>query len=123
MTRHARTLAGMLVLLAMTFSLAETVWAAMCASPGDAVAAAVTGRPGPMPGHDCPPAGDQPADEESPQCPLGGFGGPQGCVAASLPGLAPVMPQSWIGVTAIVVTEPHRFVSTPSAAPFHPPRA
>jgi len=151
MTRHARTICGLLVLLAMTFSLAETVWASMCAPPGAAViaasaqAAAATsdtveaasdeaaateaasadaapaGKESPMPGH-CPPAGEA-GDDEPSECPFGFFGGPQGCVAASLPGLSPVTPQASAGRIATVIAEPHRFASATSIVPFHPPRA
>jgi len=122
MTRTARTVSGIFVLVALTFSMAETVWAAMCAPPGAAVMATVVESEHSMPGHGCPPAGELPGNDPS-ECPLGLFGGPQGCVAASLPALSPVLPQSWTGTTASVAAEPPRFVSTPSMAPFHPPRA
>jgi hypothetical protein len=139
MHRRARFLVGLVLLVTMGLSIAETVWAATC-SPNMGVGSAMASMDGMegMPGMEhMASMGDVPADDDcmpghSPEPWNGGDGGPcpfspagasQGCVAASLPAcganVATLDPIDMI-VAVSAETTPHMLRT---ASIFHPPKA
>lgn len=122
MERRTRYIAGLLTFVALTFSLAEGVWASTCALEMGMSAPTSHGMPA---GHDCltghPGERDRP---DVPDCPFGPVSAAQGCVAAaSLPAASVVeialSPES---TSLAPTTETERQLLLGSAL-FHPPKA
>ena len=88
MRRRTRIFSGLIALVALTFSLAEGVWASTCAPDMDMSHAEMTmAEPAEgATGHDCltdPQHDESPAGEHTPQCPFGPATSTQACAAAA----------------------------------------
>lgn len=126
MIRRTRRVAGLLTLLALTFSLAESAWAATCAvsMPAGTRAEAIPEGPAGMqeashdPDRDCTRA----PDEEP--CPFSSPVAAQVCLGiASLPATEEPLPAAVSrGVTQVFVLPPRSDLLLESSV-FRPPRA
>jgi hypothetical protein len=128
MTRRRRFVPGMLMLAALTFSLAESVVASTCVPMqvmGGSVRAVETGAMA----HDCAPdAGsthaDDPGDRNPFHCPFGPMTAAQGCTAAaSLPAPSAGVGEIGSGVVASTPFDDPEHDLLLAAPPFHPPKA
>jgi hypothetical protein len=122
--KRLRLLVRLFVLVAMMFSLAESVWASVCASMAT-MAVSDTAMSGDMPGMPAMPGPDeQQSDDNGPSCPHGPAAVAQGCLtAASLPANSaePLAFTDRRAVYASVTAPAHGRIY--NATPFHPPRA
>lgn len=126
-------MAGLIALIALTFSLAESVWASTCASgmgvagtavAGTAIAGTATADPAADP--DCAHGGassERKGEPAAPHCPLGAAATAQGCLAAaSLPSVAIDIPVSRAAAEAGHFSHPVRHKQVSDHTLFHPPR-
>lgn len=122
--RTRRTLGAVLTLLALTLSLAETVWASTCAPMGmDPVTAAV--EHGTQPDSDChgQSHGEQDGADPESQCPFSPAV-TQGCAAAaSLPTHPPLAQVPSLETAVLEPTPAHATETLIGATHFRPPRA
>lgn len=131
MDRRLRTTAGILALLSLTLSVAESVWASTC-EPGmrmESPAAVVPssgehapGRPHVGTAHDDIDEGRHASDDGRP-CPFGSPAAAQACAGvASLPARAMTPFASWFqGAAGVFSLETQNDLLLESAL-FHPPR-
>lgn len=125
MRRRTRFAAGLLVLVALAFSLVEGVWASTCAPGMEMDGAGMTMDASAAETHDGMPVGGQeqlPAQGDS-DCPIGRALLTQGCaLAASLPAPATVIdpPSLQVDPNPPASDEGPRLIY--AASVFHPPR-
>lgn len=124
MKSDGRSIAGMITLLALTLSMAEGVWAAVCSLDMTmGPMAAVVGMAPSDDGTAALPAESDPQESNMPDCPLNLAGTVVSCVvAASIPAHAPVdLTPSPEGSTVLPSSEARPMTLLGSRF-FHPPR-
>jgi uncharacterized protein involved in copper resistance len=132
MNRRTRFLSGLVLLVTMSVSVAETVWAAACAPDMGSMAASATtttsmeGMDDMPADHDCMPGHEhdrQQRGDNGPACPFSPAGAAQGCAASALLP-SPVPPLSSPSHTDVVL--PPSDDASPrllrTASIFHPPK-
>lgn len=126
MRTRIRTLAGIVALVALTFSVAETVWASMCGpAMGMADSAMVLDQGSSTDHHGVPdaPGEREPGGTES-DCPFAPASLVQGCAAsASLPAQVAGAPVPSPDAVASVFNDAMQQDLLLNTALFHPPRA
>lgn len=125
MRRRTRWIAGLFALVAMTFSLGETVWASTCAPMMDMQASAVSAQDAPSEHDGMPGMPDQPGTERGDgDCPFSPATATQNCsAAASLPAQGIVAPAPTPACVAGLRAATARQDLLLETALFHPPRA
>lgn len=126
MRRRTRWIAGLFALLAMTFSLAETVWASMCAPMMDMQVSAAAAEAAPSEHEGMPGMPDQPgpASGDGTDCPFSPATTAQNCsAAASLPAHTIGGPASTLERVVGLKGATARQDLLLETALFHPPRA
>jgi hypothetical protein len=126
MRAHRRLLPAILVLVAMTFSLAETVWASTCApamAPTIAAEASDAERHADCSSGMTDATGGEPHERDDTHCPFDPAAPAQGCIAiASLPARAAEAPAPWSAPSVTSFAEQKQQDHLSASTPFHPPR-